>query len=60
MGIVPMKKFGYIHSGREIQESVTREEMSQTMVFRKDCAECGHNFSARTGKKSSVPNALPK
>jgi hypothetical protein len=34
--------------------------MSQTMVFRKDCAECGHNFSARDRKEKFCPKCIAK
>jgi len=32
--------------------------MSQTMVFRKDCAECGHSFSARDRKEKFCPKCV--
>lgn len=34
--------------------------MAQTMVFRKDCAECGHSFSARDRKEKFCPKCVAK
>lgn len=34
--------------------------MSQIMVFRKDCAECGHSFSARDRKEKFCPKCVGK
>ena len=34
--------------------------MSPTMVFRKDCAECGHSFSARDRKEKFCPKCVAK
>ena len=34
--------------------------MSQIMVFRKDCAECGHSFSARDRKEKFCPKCAGK
>jgi len=34
--------------------------MAQTMVFRKDCAECGHSFSARDRKEKFCPKCVGK
>ena len=34
--------------------------MAQIMVFRKDCAECGHSFSARDRKEKVCPKCVGK
>ncbi len=34
--------------------------MAQIMVFRKDCAECGHSFSARDRKEKFCPKCVEK
>jgi hypothetical protein len=59
-GLLPWGRSGIVILKKESKKLLPEDEMAQITVFRKDCAECGHSFSARDRKEKFCPKCVGK